>query len=407
MDKYRKSIRDYNDAMAVILDIIPAESLFHKTNLTLRIKQALQTTDEEKCCEHECRIIHWASFQQPYYLSIEAIVKVPFEVNPTVLSALTIDLQKRGFIVQGQMTICGFECKKEVKQSKFIVFGGQRNNCCAEELFLLTFKWDTEADVVTHPGLFGTKHTKVGQQASLFGEQQNTGFSLGAAPQNQTGSGLFGGNQQGHFGQHQAFGFGAPQQAESNVQGSTFPFVQQETGFGSTQQQFPLTKRGSFGFGGGQMGSGFDAGQQSGPFAQGNSFGTNTGQQQQSVFGQPLQQNDSLWGSSQIQTQQGSNLFGLSAFSKQQSVTSNQNVFSANHSIFCGKPKSFGQAQNMQQKVGTGVFHSVLHRNNRPLRLQQKLRSSSKTLSHCLAHHLTKPNVYLVENHRLKANSIL
>ncbi|XP_045201201.1 ATP-dependent RNA helicase glh-4-like [Mercenaria mercenaria] len=358
MDIYRKSIRGYDNAMAAILDVIPAESLFHKTEFTLRIKQDLQTTDEEKCCEHECKIIPCNSFQHPYYFSIDAIVKVPFEVNPTVLSALTIDLQKRGYIVQGQMTICGFECKKEVKQSKYIVFGGQRKNCCAEELFLLSFKWDTEADVVTHPGLFGTKHTKGGQQGqgNLFGQQQNTGFSFGAAPQNQTGPGLFGGSQQGNVGQNQAFGFGATQQPGSNVQGSAFPFVQQGTGFASTQQQAPLTKGGSIDFGGGQMGSGFDAGQQSGPFAQGNSFGTNTGQQPQSVFGQPPQQNDTSWGSSQIQKQQGSSLFGSSAF-KQQSVTSNQNVFCAYPTIFSGKPnKSFGQAQNVQQKGGTGVF---------------------------------------------------
>lgn len=321
MDEYRKSVRGYDECFAKLLNIIPAECLFHKTEFTIRIKQDLQTIEEEKCCEHECKMMPGSSFGQPYYTTIDAEVRVRFEVNPTVLSALAIDFQQRGYLVQGRMTVCEFSCKKEVKQSRFIVFSGQARKCCAEELFLLTFKWDTEAAFVNHPGFFGTK--QFGRKAmtgGLFGAQQSEEFSFGTSAQKQTGSGLFGGGQQGGFGpaqtpvfgQDQSSGFGQAQPS-SFGQGMTSSFGEvQTTGFHFGQQQGSSTQANPFGFGTAKQGS----------LGQTGGFGLSFAQQQQSAANiqspeeqQQLSKQNTFSFASTTSQQQGSGIFSPPKFS--------------------------------------------------------------------------------------------
>lgn len=322
MDDYRQTIRGYDKTIAAILDIVPAETLFHKTEFTIRIRQDLQTIDDEKCCEHDCKTSLPTNFSfsgQQYSRNVNAIVKVSFEVNSTVLSAFVIDFQKRGYIVQGELAECGFECKKdEVKQSKYVVFGSKRRYCCTEELFLLHFKWEVDT------------HFTFGAKNAIFGQApENKGFSFGAPEQKQNSNvGLFG-------------GFGASQQQNF---GSGFGSGQTAATFGSPQQQLPSTD--SFNFGGGQ-GKGFWSNTQQSGFGfigQGHSVDKGTGQQQNQQ-----QQQQSLF--SKAPNPQGPSLFGSSAFNNQESATA------AAKNAFGGNQQSlFGQAQNVQQKGSSGPF---------------------------------------------------
>lgn len=322
MDEYRLKIRGYDKTMAAILDIIPAESLFHKTEYTVRIKQDLQTIEEQKCCEHDCKTLTPRLFNgQQYVRNINAIVKVQFEVNPTILSAFAIDFQNRGYTVQGSLEMCVFECKKDVKQSRYIVFDTHKLNCCTEELFLLNFKWDMDTHVVKQQGIFGTKNAAFNQVA------QNTGFSFGGKEQNQqSNAGLFGSVQQSNIGSKSP-------QPENNVSG-----FGKATGFGSVLQpaSFTAGNTGFTNFGGTPQQGAESGNQQLGLFGQSQSFGkVSEPEQQQPLFGQPSQQ-------------QGSNLFGSSAFNSQQSTAeAGKNVFGRNQNL------TFGQ---MHQKGSPSSF---------------------------------------------------
>jgi hypothetical protein len=227
-------------------------------------------------------------------------VKVQFEVNPTILSAFAIDFQNRGYTVQGSLEMCVFECKKDVKQSRYIVFGTHKLNCCTEELFLLNFKWDMDTHVVKQQGIFGMKNAAFKEVA------QNTGFSFGGKEQNQqSNAGLFGSAQQSNIGSKSP-------QPQNN--GSGFG---KATGFGSVLQPASFTAGNTdfINFGGTPQQGAESGNQQVGLFGQGQSFGQ-------------MQQKGSPFSFGPTPQKQSTN-FGPSFFGKSPSK---------DHSVFGGKP---------------------------------------------------------------------